>query len=127
MTYIDPQDIREHLRGSASVQQPALVETMEAVEAYVEMRLNMDPLPPDNKVIKDIIRELAIAKVITDLMSPNAEDLTRAEYHRRNGMAMINDAKKDGLIPFSIGGRVISKEVYNPYPEPFFSREDFLP
>lgn len=127
MPYIDPQDIREHLRGSGSIAQPALIETMEAVEAYVGMRLNMDPLPLENKIIKDIIRELSIAKVITDLMSPTAEDLTRAEYHRRNGLSMINDAKRDGLIPINMSGRNIEKEVYNPYPEPFFKMEDFLP
>jgi hypothetical protein len=127
MPYIDPQDIREHLRGSGSIQQPTLVEVMTAVESYVKMRLNMDPLPPDNPVVKDIIRELSIAKIITDLMNPTGEDLSRAEYHRRNALAMINDAKRDGLVPFSSGNRVISKEVYNPYPEPFFSREDFLP
>jgi hypothetical protein len=40
---------------------------------------------------------------------------------------MIADVNRDGLFPMSLGDRVISNEVYNPYPEPFFKPEDFLP
>lgn len=126
MPYINPQDIREHLRGSGSIAQPAIVELMTAVEKYVSMRLNMNPLPENNEILADIIRELTISKVIVDLLHPTSEDLARADFHRRNGLQMIADVNRDGLFPSSLGSRDVAREVYNPYAEQFFKQEDFL-
>ena len=127
MAYVDPQDIQQHVRGIGSVTVPAIIEIMTEIESYVSMRINMDPLPANNPVLKDIIRELTTAKVIADTLSPNAEQLARADFHRRNGLTMINDVNRDGLFPTSLGDRNIANEVYNPYPEPFFKAEDFAP
>jgi hypothetical protein len=127
MPYVNPQDIREHVRGIGSVGVPQIAELMSNVESFVKMRLNLDPLPPDNEVLTDIIRELTTAKVIADTLNPTSEQLARAEYHRRNGLTMINDVNRDGLVPMSLGSRDVTKEVYNPYTEPFFSAEDFVP
>lgn len=127
MPYVEPRDIREHVRGVGSVGEPQIAELMSNVENYVKMRLNYSTLPEGNEVLADIIRELTTAKVIADTLNPTSENLARADYHRRNGLSMINDVKRDGLIPGNIGDRDVSKEVYNPYPTPFFHREDFQP
>lgn len=126
MTYVNPQDIREHFQGIGSVPQPQIAELMTEVENYVKMRVNMDPLPDGVDVLRDIIRELTIAKVQGSI-ARSADELAVADFHRRNGLTMVNDVNRDGLFPMSLGSRDISREVYNPYPEPFFKAEDFTP
>lgn len=126
MTYVNPQDIREHFGGIGSVPQPQIAELMTEVENYVKMRVNMDPLPDNVDVLRDIIRELTIAKVLGSI-ARGSEELAVADFHRRNGLTMINDVNRDGLYPTTLGSRIVDKEVYNPYPEPFFKAEDFVP
>jgi hypothetical protein len=129
MPYVNPQDIREHVKGIGSVGVPQISELMTEVETYVKMRLNMSTLPENNDIVKDIVRELTISKVILDTLQPNAEDLGRADMHRRNGRQLLQEAITDGLVPGSLSpaNRDITKELYNPYPEPFFTREEFTP
>jgi len=130
MSYVEPNDIRQHLRGAGGASVPAIAELMQEVESFVKIRLDMDPLPENNDIIRDIVRELTLAKVIVDLMAPSAEDLSRAQMHRRNGMEQLEHADRHGVTPRNTGapgGRDVSKEVYNPYPEPFFTAESFLP
>lgn len=126
MPYVEPQDIRQHYQELASMQVPNIVEIMTEIENYVKMRVNMDPLPPNNDTLKDIIRELTAAKLIGN-RARDSDELARADFHRRNGLTMINDVNRDGLFPTTLGSRNIANEVYNPHPSPFFKAEDFLP
>jgi hypothetical protein len=126
MSYVNPQDVREHHQDVASVAVPQIAEYMTEIENYVKMRINMDPLPDNVDVLKDIIRELTVAKLIGS-RARSPEDLAKADFHRRNGLTMINDVNRDGLFPTTLGSRIVANEVYNPHPEPFFKAEDFAP
>jgi hypothetical protein len=125
VSYVNPQDIREHFQDLAGIPVPQLAEFMLEVEKYVMMRINMDPLPDNVDVLKDIIRELTAAKAYGS-RARDTDGLALADFHRRNGLTMINDVNRDGLFPTTLGSRDVTKEVVNPYPEPFFTREDFF-
>ncbi len=125
MPYIDVQDIREHLKIGGRVSPAQIQELMTEVESYVKMHLNVDPLPENSNILKSIIRELTMAKVILDALSPTSDDLARAQMHNALGMRMLREVKDEGLVPSNTGTRDVTKEVYNPYPEPFFSIMDF--
>lgn len=127
MPYIEPRDIQEHLRIGGRVSIPAITELMREVESYVKMHLNLDPLPENVDVLRSIIRELTMSKVIMDSLQPNSEDLARAQTHNAIGMRMLREVKDEGLVPADIGSRNVANEVYNPDPFPFFNIGDFQP
>ncbi len=126
MPYVDVADIQEHLRIGNRVQPAQITELMTEVESYVKMHLNTDPLPPDNDVLKSIVRELTMARVILDALPATSDDLARAQMHQSLGARLLTEVKDEGLTPNNVGSRDVSKEVYNPDPSPFFTVEDFM-
>lgn len=124
--YIDADDIRQYLPQSRGVSTETIDETMEEWEYYVQTRLNLSELPPNHPILRNIIRDLTIATVITALSPANVDNLSRADIQKREGLRKLRELEEGGLGV--IGGRTRTdplNDVFNPYPHPFFSFEDF--
>jgi hypothetical protein len=126
--YIDAQDIRQHVRGAQGVPVPNVNEIMEEVEAYIAAELDMgDSLPPNNPVLRSMVREFATARVILDLLPVSSENIARVQLHNQNGQTLLRSAKKEGITPNDISARNAEAEVYQPRTTPFWALEDFQP
>lgn len=124
--YTDAIDIRQHLRGATGLTVPQIEEIMEEVEYYISTELDIDPLPPDNPLLRSMVRELTLSRAILDLMAPSSETLGRADVHRRNGMDLLASAKREGIFPSSYSSRDAASEVYSPREVPIWSIDEFL-
>jgi len=127
MAYIDPQDIIQHKRGLAQVPVPNLQEIMGEIEYFVSIRLDLNPLPPNNPLLKNIIRELSTSRAILDLLPPQAENLNAAVLHEQRGFKLLAEAKANGIEPVDYSTKDYTKEVYVPPEYPAWTSEDFLP
>jgi hypothetical protein len=126
--YIDAQDIRQHVRGAQGVPVPNINEIMEEVEAYIAAELDLgDSLPPNNPVLRSMVREFATARVILDLLPVSSENIARVQLHNQNGQVLLKSARREGITPNDISGRVAENEVYQPHPTPLWPIEDFQP
>jgi hypothetical protein len=125
--YTDPQDIRQHLRGAQQLAVPQIAEIMQEVESYVSQRLDLSPLPANNDILKEIIRELTSSRVILDLLNPTNENLARAEMHERRGMGRLRDADRHGIAPNNYADRDYTAEVIVQPEYPAWTAEDFQP
>ena len=123
--YTDAIDIRQHIRGGERASVPQIQEIMDEMESWVGAELDIDPLPPNNPILRAIIRELSTSRIILDILPVSAENLSRADMHERRGMRLLESAKREGIAPTDFSSRDPAKEVYNPHNEVFFPREMF--
>lgn len=125
--YVDVQDIRQHVKGAGNAPVPQIQEIMEEVESYVSAQLDIHPLPPNNPILRSIIRELTTSRIILDLLPITAENLSRAQMHEQRGFRQLRDAKTEGIAPRDNSLRDARSEVYTPRAEPFFTYDMFQP
>lgn len=123
--YVDADDIMQHFRQAPAITSETIEEVMEEKEYYVQTFLNLTELPPDNPILKDIIRNLTIAAGITMITPAQPENLSKAQMLNSNALRQLREIDDSGLG--IVGGSPrpgAAYEVYNPYP-PFFTLDDF--
>lgn len=124
--YLDAEDIEQHFRQSGALDIETIEEVMEEQEYYVQTRLRLPQLPPDNPILRDIIRDLTIAKGIYRITPANADNLIKADSQERSALRKLRELETGGLG--IIGGKLRgepSTEVYNPIYGTFFPLSDW--
>lgn len=125
-TYIDAEDISQHFRQSGGLDDETIEELMAEQEYYVQTRLNLPSLPPDNPILKGIIRDLTIAACIYEITPASADNVVKADSQRREAKARLRELESEGLGVIGGSGKPGAEfEVINPFSEPFFSPADF--
>lgn len=130
MAYVDVDDIKEHFRAAGALEDDAIEEVMDEQEDYVAARLRMTTLPPNNSILKSIIRNLTVAEATLNLLPPGSADIEKALAMRNEGLRRLEEVREDGTgirVPGSSGPGQWENEVLNPYETPFFTWDDFLP
>lgn len=121
--YVDAVDLKQHFRQGQGVDEATIEEIMGEQEEYVRTRLKLDVLPPDNPILKSIIRDLTISKCIYQLTSINVDQLSKADQLERGALRRINELEREGTLK-KRDITNIDKEVYSPYTS-FFTPGDF--
>lgn len=125
--YVDVDDIKQHFRAGAAVPDETLDEIMQEQESYVQRYLKLDALPPENDILKTVIRDLTIANGIYQITPANADNIVKADAQRRNALRILREVKEEGLglVNQRPDGNW-EKEVYNPIGDDrVFSPADF--
>lgn len=130
--YVDVDDIRQHFRASGAFDDEIIEEIMAEQEAYVQRRLKLSSLPPDNKIISNIVRDLTIAQGIFTLLPAGSPDFEKANNMRSEALRRlveVEGAKGSMLRPDNTSAptNTWENEVINPFPTPFFTPEMFEP
>ncbi len=128
MAYVDVDDIRQHFRQSGALDDDTIEEIMGEQESYVKARLRLATLPPDNDILKQVIRNLTVSHVIFNVTSV-AGDYDKGTALRSEALRLLNEIGREGMgirpNPFDQAGGWES-EVINPYGEDrFFNPSDF--
>lgn len=127
--YVDAEDIRQHFKAGGSLTEETVEEIMAEQEYYVKARLGLDALPPNNPILKSIVRDLSISNGINSLVAATDTQNAKAVYLRNEALRKLRELDDDrkGLDGGSYSERQTwENQVYNPYgDEPFFKPEDF--
>lgn len=125
--YVDVPDIRQHVRQSGALTDETINELMREQEYYVETVLNIPSLPPDNPLLKNIIRDLTIAAAIYAIVPVSSDDVGKANFIRAEALRKLSDADREGIgiVRGSQAARDASTEIRNLYASPFWTPSDF--
>lgn len=125
--YVDVPDIKQHLRQSGALTDETINELMREQEYYVETVLNIPTLPPDNPLLKSIVRDLTIAAAIYAIVPANSDDVGKANFMRAEALRKLSDADRQGIgiVKGSQADRDSSMEIRNLYTAPFWTPKDF--
>lgn len=125
--YVDVPDIRQHVRQSGALTDETINELMREQEYYVETVLNIPALPPDNPLLKNIIRDLTIAATIYAIIPVSSDDVGKANFIRAEALRKLSDADREGIgiVRGTQGARDSSVEIRNLYTSPFWTPSDF--
>jgi hypothetical protein len=121
--YVDAEDLMQHFRQGQGLEEETIEEIMSEQEDYVQERLKLDVLPPDNNIIKSIVRDLTIAKCIYELTPINVDQLSKADSQERSALRKLNELEREGSLKKRDTTNLVH-EVYSPYP-PYFSPSQF--
>lgn len=127
MSYVTVGDIRNAMRESGALPDALLQEFIDQEEAYVKAILRLDSFPPDNLILKEIIRDLVIARAIYNITPANSDRYAMAVSLRGEALRRLQEVDNRGLIPSGSSGGGYGDEVYNPWEGPLFRFEDYLP
>lgn len=125
MVYVEVADIKQHYRESSAYPDANIIEMMEEEQAYVENYLKMSPLPPAHPVLRSIIRDLTISRLMLNIASASGEAPGLAVELERQANRKLFQIKSDGLMVEGWTRGNPDKQVINPYPETFWTLEDF--
>lgn len=127
--YVDVDDIKQHFRSGAQLGDETIDELMSEQETYVMSRLALDSLPPDNLILKSIIRDLTISAGIHSMVAASEAQTAKAVFLRNEALRKIRELNDDRTAlgeTYSNRGSRWENEVINPNgDEPFFTPEDF--
>ena len=121
--YVDAEDLMQHFRQGQGLDEETIEEIMLEQEDYVQDKLKLDVLPPNNNIIKSIVRDLTIAKCIYELTPINVDQLSKADSQERSALRKLNELEREGSLKKRDQAN-LDKEVFNPYPS-YFSPSSF--
>lgn len=125
MAYVDVADIRQHLRENDAFSDANILEMMEEVESYVANYISESPLPDNQPLLRSIIRDLTISRLIFNLTSAQGEAPPVAVELDRIANRKLYMIRTEGLETGTTGRGNVNNEVVSPY-EPFWTIEDFI-
>jgi hypothetical protein len=126
-TYVDAEDLRQHFRAGGGLDDELVEEVMLEQENYVQQRLGLSALPPENPILKNIVRDLTIAGAIYVMTPASADNVVKADSQRREALRRLEELRVEG---FRVGGdsnicKSIEAEMYNSYEDSYFKANDF--
>lgn len=98
MAYVDIADIRQWFRENPALDDAPIEEVMEEMETYVSNYIDMYPLPPAHPLLKHIIRDLTISRLIFNITPAGGSNFDLAVELNRQAMSKLYQIKQDGLI-----------------------------
>lgn len=124
--YVDAEDLRQHFRRAGSMDDETIEEVMQEQESYVKERLKIDVLPPNNDILKNIIRDLTVSAAILSAPASTVDDVAKADRLRSEALRRLTELIEDGFKAGTPSNKNVDTEIYNPYEYSFFSPSEFF-
>lgn len=94
-------DIKQHVREAqgGAFGDELIQEAIDENTAYVEMLLDLSPLPTDNHIINNILRNFVIGDILMNIVPAGSDRFATALAYREEARQRVEEVNRENLNP----------------------------